>query len=133
MAEEERELTLEEKAAQEAYDIALKVYTKHTGGRVLRRPRPAFLSREMVNAIVSKVVPFIEAELVEALPAVQSPDAVNAEINRAKDEGRAAGLHHAWHIVETLEGRPGKKMIAELLREELRKAEGLPPVGEKEA
>lgn len=128
MAEAERELTLEEKAAQEAYDIALEVYTRHTGGRVLRRPRPAFLSREMVNAVVRKVVPFIEAELVEALPAVQSPDAVNAEVDRAKDEAYARGLHHAWHLVETLEGRPGKKQIAELLHAELRKAEGLPPV-----
>jgi hypothetical protein len=123
MAEEERELTLEEKAAQEAYDIALEVYTKHTGGRVLRRPRPAFLSREMVNAIVRKVVPFVEAELVEALPVVQSPDAVNAEVDRAEDEAYARGLRHACHLVESLEGRPGKKQIAEMLRAELRKAE----------
>jgi hypothetical protein len=106
MAEEERELTLEEKAAQEAYDIALEVYTKHTGGRVLRRPRPAFLSREMVNAIVRKVVPFVEAE-----------------VDRAEDEAYARGLRHAWHLVESLEGRPGKKQIAEMLRAELRKAE----------
>ncbi len=116
-----------ERAAEQAYDVALEVYTKHQGG-VLRRPRPAFLSKEMTNAIVAKVVPLIEDELnsqQDKSREVLLADAVHqTEINRAKDEGRAAGLHHAWHIVETLEGRPGKKMIAELLRKELRKAEG---------
>lgn len=125
MAEVKQDLT--ERAAEQAYDVALEVYTKHQGG-VLRRPRPAFLSKEMTNAIVAKVVPLIEDELnsqQDKSKEVFLTDAVHqAEINRAKDEGRAAGLHHAWHIVETLEGKPGRKMIAELLRQELRKAEG---------
>lgn len=125
MAEVKQDLI--ERAAEQAYDVALEVYTKHQGG-VLRRPRPAFLSKEMTNAIVAKVVPLIEDELnsqQDKSKQVFLADAAHqAEIDRAKDEGRAAGLHHAWHIVETLEGRPGKKMIAELLRKELRKAEG---------
>lgn len=125
MAEVKQDLI--ERAAEQAYDVALDVYTKHQGG-VLRRPRPAFLSKEMTNAIVAKVVPLIEDELnsqQDKSKAVFLADAVNsAERERLEMQAYAAGLHHAWHLVETLEGKPGKKMIAEMLRKELRKAEG---------
>lgn len=126
MAEVKQDLT--ERAAEQAYDVALEVYTKHQGG-VLRRPRPAFLSKEMTNAIVAKVVPLIEDELNSQQDKSKAPklDPEPVETDPVADaeyEGYVAGLKRAWHIVETLEGRPGKKMIAELLRQELRKAEG---------
>lgn len=121
MAEVKQDLI--ERAAEEAYDVALDVYTKHQGG-VLRRPRPAFLSKEMTNAIVAKVVPLIEAELNDQQAKSKDVFLADAVSQAQVDEAYARGLHHAWHIVESLEGRPGKKMIAELLRKELRKAEG---------
>lgn len=122
MAEVKQGLT--ERAAEQAYDVALEVYTKHQGG-VLRRPRPAFLSKEMTNAIVAKVVPLIEDELNSQQDKIDVAAPVHGREHQIQvDEAYARGLHHAWHIVETLEGRPGKKMIAELLRQELRKVEG---------
>lgn len=121
MAEVRQDLI--ERAAEEAYDIALEIYTKHQGG-VLRRPRPAFLSKEMTNAVVAKVVPLVEAELNGQQAKSKDVFLADAVSQDQVDEAYARGLHHAWHLVETLEGKPGKKMIAEMLRKELRKVEG---------
>lgn len=40
------------------------------------------------------------------------------------DRGYLAGLKRAWNLVDDLEGRPGKRQIADKLRNEIAKAEG---------
>lgn len=122
MAQVKQDKTLAERAAEEVMDAALTTYNQHTLGRVLRRPDPRVVSKAMVNAIVPRVVEMAEAEakIDVAAPVREREHQIQV------DEAYARGLHHAWHIVESLEGRPGKKMIAELLRKELRKAEGAP-------
>jgi hypothetical protein len=43
---------------------------------------------------------------------------------QARAEGYAAGLSHAWRIVDALDGRPGKNQIRDLLEAELHKVKG---------
>lgn len=105
-------------------EVALTTYNKHTLGRVLRRPRPDFIAGEISRSVIDAVVPLMVADWQERTEV--KAEAPSREHQVQVDEAYARGLHHAWHIVETLEGRPGKKQIAELLRAELRKAEGAP-------
>ncbi len=45
------------------------------------------------------------------------------DYSRGYDEGRVDGLKRAWSLVHDAEGRPGKRQLAELLRDEIRKTE----------
>ena len=40
------------------------------------------------------------------------------------DRGYLDGLKRAWNLVDNLEGRPGKRQIADMLQAEIAKAEG---------
>ena len=40
------------------------------------------------------------------------------------DRGYLDGLTRAWNLVENAEGRPGKRQIADMLQEEIKRAEG---------
>lgn len=96
---------------------ALEVYKDNVGG-VLRRPRPEHIANTVSKAVTEEVVAVLEqsvAALVKSLAQAPKPG--------PDHEGYAAGLKRAWLLVEDLEGKPGKRMIAELLHKELRKAE----------
>lgn len=127
MAQVKQDKTLAERAAEEVMDEALSVYNAHTQGRVLRRPDPRVVSKSMINAIVPKIVEMVESAVETEQPQPQADESApvnERELQARTDEAYRAGVHHAWTIVENLEGRPGKKMIAELLRQELRKIDG---------
>lgn len=107
---------------------ALEVYKDNIGG-VLRRPRPEHIANTVGKAVTEEVVAVLEqsvSALVKSLEQVTKPDPASVETDReadAEDKGYVGGLKRAWLIVENLEGKPGKRMIAELLHKELRKAE----------
>jgi hypothetical protein len=106
---------------------ALEVYKDNVGG-VLRRPRPEHIANTVGKAVTEEVVAVLEqsvAALVKSLEQVSRPDPAPVETDReaeAEDKGYVGGLKRAWLIVENLEGKPGKRMIAERLHKELRKA-----------
>lgn len=109
---------------------ALEVYKANTGG-VLRRPRPDHIANTVGKAVTEEVVAVLEqsaAALLESLEQAPKLDPEPVETDRVADaehEGYVAGLKRAWLIVENLEGKPGKRMIRDILHNELRKAEGI--------
>ena len=47
-----------------------------------------------------------------------------AATGRGAERGYLDGLKQAWNLVDNLEGRPGKRQIADMLQAEIAKAEG---------
>lgn len=55
---------------------------------------------------------------------VKEVEKLRKRLGEEFDRGYLAGFKRAWNLVVDLEGRPGKRQIADKLRDEIAKAEG---------